>query len=151
MNVAQAKLPQYFLQNNGCRILKTGSLTKITVDKTESNLIKNNGNVLYACMFYGLEGLFRKDKKPTFIYGRKLCDQVKQVFNCGGFFTSDELPNYGISPKETRYMFARLNKKEKDGNLIVFFLYNEFLSKTILAYLTNHFQKQINPPSTTGR
>jgi Glu-tRNA(Gln) amidotransferase subunit E-like FAD-binding protein len=102
--------------------------------------------MVYGCLFYGLEGLFRKDHPDSLAYGRHLCDQVRLTFGCHGFFTSDELPRYGITRGDTRNIFMHMEKEELDGNLIVFCAYQEVVAARIRAFLIAHFRQEIEAP-----
>jgi Glu-tRNA(Gln) amidotransferase subunit E-like FAD-binding protein len=136
-------LPNCILKKNNRLTLKLSGLQKVVITNTNSNIIRNNNNILWCCCFFGLEGLFRKDKNDTFAYGRRVCDNVKETFNNEGFFTSDELPRYGITRSNTREIFQQMDKEKNDGTLIAIFAYNEETSRKILRYLINHLSNEV--------
>jgi Glu-tRNA(Gln) amidotransferase subunit E-like FAD-binding protein len=67
--------------------------------------------------------LFKKDVEETKKFGRRVCDRVIQELNNRGFFTTDEVPNYGISPREVEQIFQD-TKADKENDLIAIFAYN---------------------------
>lgn len=77
--------------------IKTIQLIKCT-----SKIVQNNNSILYAKCYKNKAGMFRKDREDTLKSGRIICDSVKEACNNNGFFTSDELPRYGISRQDKR-------------------------------------------------
>ena len=69
-----------------------------------------------------------------------LCDQVADVFKCKGFFTTDELPRYGIDEYATQIIYQRLEINKGDGNLGILCGYDKELSIEIFNFLQEHFQ-----------
>lgn len=136
------------LETNGRAMFRAGLVAQIELQNTRSTLVAANGERLHACVVEGLEGLFRKDREPTRLYGRALCDEVKMVFNCGGFFTSDELPKYGISRVESRTILAQTGCVRGDGNVVLLCAYNLSLSMQIFGYLIAHFLQELNAANT---
>jgi glutamyl-tRNA(Gln) amidotransferase subunit E len=103
--------------------VKSSDLIEIRLPKTESNIIKQNKGILFCSKYEGFKGLFRKDDEETSEFGRKICDKVKEELGNQGFFTSDELPNYGISEDELASILKMTNAGEDD--LIVFLIYDK--------------------------
>jgi len=95
----------------------------IELPETESIIVKNNNRQIYCAIYPGLKGLFRKDTCVTRKFGREVCDYVQHLMNNGGFFTCDELPNYGISQEEFDYIISITKPNKND--LLVFFAYPE--------------------------
>lgn len=89
---------------------------------TKSKIVRQNESKLYACIYQGLAGIFRKDIESSFVFGRKVCDAVKEEMQNQGFFTSDELPHYGITQAENERLYVETQAKE--GDLIVLFAYS---------------------------
>jgi Glu-tRNA(Gln) amidotransferase subunit E-like FAD-binding protein len=131
-----------FLYKAGMCFPEYGDLVQIMLPHTRSRLVQQNEGYLYGCTFYGLEGLFRKDQPATLTYGRMLCDRVKDVFTCNGFFTSDELPRYGIRRAEIRQIFGQMGKEDEDGHLLVLCAYDRHLSSQIREFLISHFMQE---------
>jgi|SRR5690606_41713066 len=132
------------LKHNISSKLETSELTKINLKGTNSQIIKENNSLIYCAKFKNLEGLFVKEKPKTRRFGRYLCDLVKVTFNCHGFFTSDELPRYGLSRPYIKKIFEKMNKKEGDGNLLIIYAYNFETSNTINQFLINYLQEKIS-------
>jgi len=103
--------------------ITSSGLIEIKLPQTKSHIIQRNNNTIYCCVYEGLEGLFRKDIEETKEFGRKICDKVKEEMKNNGFFTSDELPNYGISDEELKIIFERVDAQEHD--LAVIFVYDK--------------------------
>ncbi len=68
----------------------------------------------------GLKGLFRKDIEETRVFGRRICDKVAAIMNNHGFFTTDELPNYGLSEREKESIFRQTNADSQDDLVVIF-------------------------------
>ena len=66
---------------------------------------------------------FVKIKPDTLASRRIICDAVKTTCNNNGFFTSDELPRYGINRKNKRQIIEACDIKEYD--LIALCAYSE--------------------------
>lgn len=133
----------HVLGKAGLRTLNVSELILIKLPTSRSRLVQQNSGALYACVFSGLEGLFRKDQPDTLDYGRRVCDLVKAQFKCGGFFTSDELPRYGLGSEDTRRLFAAVGKAAHDGHLVVLFAYDRQIATQIRDFLVEHFQQEI--------
>jgi Glu-tRNA(Gln) amidotransferase subunit E-like FAD-binding protein len=136
-------LPAKFLQKNGAETLKVGPLQKIYIPETRSEIIKKNDHTLWCSVFYGLKDLFRKDVDITFAYGRRVCDTVKAEFNCYGFFTSDELPRYGITRADKRAIYQQLGEDLKSKNLVTIYAYPEEIATKIRTFLIGYFTNEI--------
>lgn len=123
------------LQKNNATNISFGELQKVTLEHTNSQLVQSNNGQLWCFTGTGLEGLFRKDNDPTIWYGRQYCDSVKDIFSCGGFFTSDELPRYGISRENIRDLYAQMDKQKNDGTIIFITAYDKNLGEQIRDYI----------------
>ena len=133
------------LANNGQEIISASPLVAVQFEDTKSGILENNHNMAYCFVLSGIEGLFRKDREPTLRYGRGVCDKVKDDFNCAGFFTSDELPRYGITRAERRYLLDVMGTESGDGNLVVMLAYPHEMAVQIRQYLINHFDSELTP------
>lgn len=71
-------------------------LVSIKFSRTKSHIVQSNGNIVYCANYRGLKKLFRKDIEETRVFGRRICDTVATIMRNHGFFTTDELPNYGL-------------------------------------------------------
>jgi Glu-tRNA(Gln) amidotransferase subunit E-like FAD-binding protein len=115
------------------KCLKFHPLEEIFFEDHNSLILRAKLNKIHFFRVDGLEGAFVKEGENTRRFGRKICDLVKEKFSCMGFFTSDELPRYGISRKQKKAMFEIINKKE--GQLIIFLAYDRDKADIIRKYL----------------
>src|SRR5690606_24284244 len=136
-----------FLIKNSVAQLEAGPLVKINLSRSKSKIIQANNNSVYCFSITGLEGLFRKDRTDTKLYGHITCDLVQREFQCGGFFTSDELPRYGITELEIEHLYRTMNKQIGDGQLIIFLAYPYLLAEQIRSFLIELFCKQVKEHS----
>jgi glutamyl-tRNA(Gln) amidotransferase subunit E len=112
-------------------------LISIKFSNTKSHIVQGNGNVIYCAKYRGLKGLFRKDIEETRVFGRRICDTVAVKMKNHGFFTTDELPNYGLSEREKEMILEQTNA-DSECDLVVIFAYNieeAKASKTVLESL----------------
>ena len=93
----------------------------VTLSKTKSKIVKGNQNIVYCVKYNNIAGVFRKDIDISFKFGRLLCDQIKNEFNNFGFFTTDEIPRYGLSQKDKEQILLDCNATNLD--LVVIFAY----------------------------
>ncbi len=121
------------------RTINSSKLIEIKILKSKSKIIRENKGVIYICKYKRLAGLFRKDIKETREFGRKTCNKAKKELKNKGFFTSDELPNYGISQEELNEIINKTNAQKSD--LIVFFAYNEEGAEKTKDFLDNTLKK----------
>jgi len=101
--------------------IESSYLMEIKLLQTRSNIIQQNRGIIYCSVYKGLKGLFRKDIEETKKFGRVICDTIKEKLKCKGFFTTDELPRYGVSRKETKTILKETNAEKND--LVVIFAY----------------------------
>ncbi len=129
----------------------SSDVIKVDLQKTRCNIIARNNYVVYCVRYSSLGGLFKKGTRhrATTIFGRIICDIVKKERNNYGFFTTDELPAYGISRKEKIKLNDSVEAKEED--LVVCLLYDfEEATKTkqfldnILKLVRNEMQHIID-------
>jgi len=117
------------------RGLISSDLIKINLPNSKSNIIQKNKGVIYCSKYKGLKGLFGKGAIETERFGRKICDIVKERMNNQGFFSSDELPNYGIKGSEFKIILKKIKADKND--LIVFFAYGKKEAKKTKDLLDN--------------
>ncbi len=112
----------------GAKQIIFSDLVSIQFSDTKSNIVQNNGNMIYCAKYMGLKGLFRKDIEETRVFGRRICDKVAAIMKNHGFFTTDELPNYGVSKREKESIF-RQTRADSQDDLVVVFAYSAEESK----------------------
>ena len=101
----------------------SSDLIEVKLPLTKSHIIRENNGLIFCSVYKGLKGLFRKDFEETKKFGRKICYNVKEKLNNEGFFTSDELPNYGITEGETKAILKKT--KAGENNLVAIFVYGK--------------------------
>jgi len=100
----------------------SSNLIEVKLPLTKSHIIRENNFTIYCSVYTGLRGSFRKDVEETKKFGRKICDEIKNKLKNDGFFTSDELPNYGITKAEIRAIFEKTKAGKSD--LVAIFAYD---------------------------
>jgi len=105
------------LEGNGVRGLVRSELVDVPL-ASRSRIVQRNGGVLRCVRYRGLAGLFRKDSTMPWRFGRALCDRVRREFDTGGFFTTDELPGYGIGADEVAAIRAATGAGPGDAVLL---------------------------------
>ncbi|MBU0907607.1 MAG: hypothetical protein KKD18_05290 [Nanoarchaeota archaeon] len=105
------------------RELKSSALIRVILQNTKSKIIQDNNKTIYCSVYYNFKGLFRKDSEETKKFGKKICDAVKSKLKNHGFFTSDELPNYGVSERDLELIKQEL--QPDDNDLIILFAYQK--------------------------
>jgi len=105
---------------SGAKQIIFSDLVSIEFSDTKSNIVQANGNVVYCAKYMGLKGLFRKDIEETRAFGRRVCDKVAAIMKNHGFFTTDELPNYGLSEQEKEFIFRETTADSGDDLVVIF-------------------------------
>jgi Glu-tRNA(Gln) amidotransferase subunit E-like FAD-binding protein len=109
------------LERNGRRTLERDDMVEVRL-ASGSRIVQRNGGVLRGVRYPGLEGLFRKDEALPRRFGRSMCDHIRREFSSGGFFTTDELPRYGLGPQELAAIRAAAGAGP--GDLVVLYAYS---------------------------
>lgn len=125
------------LARNGTDAIHRGAMTHVRLD-SPSRIIQANGGEVWCRNYRALAGLFRKDRGPSKEFGRALCDEVKERFGCDGFFTTDELPRYGITRGVRREIERAVDAGSDD--CVVIFAYDAALAREIDAYLIDRLR-----------
>src|SRR5581483_6778157 len=105
------------LEDNGVRGLVRSGLVDVPL-ASRSRIVQRNGGVVRCVRYRGLAGLFRKDTTMPWRFGRALCDRVRREFDSGGFFTTDELPGYGIESEEVAAIREATGAGPRDAVLL---------------------------------
>ena len=119
---------------NSGRIISS-KIVSVELPNTRSRIVQGNNSIIYCSKYRGLKGLFRKgtNHNATTIFGRALCDAVIRRTDSRGFFTSDELPSYGVSRSELKAIIKATEAEDTD--LIAMFAYDVTKSKQIKGVL----------------
>jgi len=113
----------------------SSNIYSIDIPYTKSLIVQRNCGVVYCAMYGSLKGLFRKGTKyeATTLFGKIVCDEIKLELGNKGFFTTDELPAYGLSGHEKRLISKRSVTNNED--LVIIFVYKEIEAKRTNALL----------------
>ncbi len=101
---------------------RSSDLVCLQLGSSKSRIIQKNLGEIYLAKYSGIRGLFRKDVTVTLKFGRIVCDFIIHHLNNQGFFTTDELPAYGVSFRERKEFFQKLGAEDKD--LVAVFAYD---------------------------
>lgn len=91
------------------------------LSKSSSKVVKKilTGDSRFtAFVLRGFKGLLSFEPYPAIRLGKELGDLVK-VYGIGGIFHSDELPNYGITPKDVESISAVLRMEKNDAFVLI--------------------------------
>jgi Glu-tRNA(Gln) amidotransferase subunit E-like FAD-binding protein len=108
------------LERHGQRTLERSEPVDVRLSG-DSRIVRRNGGMLRCVRYRGLAGLFRKDEALPWRFGRSMCDHIRREFASDGFFTTDELPGYGIGPTELAAIRAATGAGP--GDLVVLYAY----------------------------
>ena len=111
---------QRVLERNGQRSLRRDEPVDVHLSSA-SRIVRRNGGVLRCVRYPGLAGLFRKDEALPRRFGRSMCDRIRREFASDGFFTTDELPRYGLGPAELAAIRAAAAAEPSD--LVLLYAY----------------------------
>ena len=118
------------------------SLQKIVLKNSKSDIVNSNKcrfsnkSILYVDVCRGDAGLFDKNVAKSARFGEYICKLISKEFSCKGFFTSDELPGYGITEDETKKLYEFSGASEND--LIIFYAYPKKLAIQINDVVMTH-------------
>jgi Glu-tRNA(Gln) amidotransferase subunit E-like FAD-binding protein len=88
------------------RDLTAGELRRLWLPDTRSRILARTGGHLWAFAVHGGRGLFSKEEPESRRRGRALCDMIIERYACDGFFTTDELPRYGLGRRDRDRLLA---------------------------------------------
>lgn len=128
------------LRRNGATTLARGPLVEVSLGGA-SRIVALNGSRVWCARYPGLAGLFRKDRGPSKELGRALCDEVRDRFHCQGFFTTDELPRYGLDRSARRDILAATGAGSAD--CVVIYAYPELPARAIDLYLHGRLRAMV--------
>jgi len=116
------------------KINSLGKLRKVAPIKLEnckSKIVQQNNNLIYASLYRGFRNTFKRQGYKTNL-GKELCNKVKELGN-GGFFTTDELPGYGMNKKELDKILNTTNAGSND--CVLLYAYDKRTSERCDKYL----------------
>lgn len=104
-------------------IISTNWFT-LRLPRTNCHIIQRNNNVVYCSIYKSLRGLFSKQHIATKKFGRIVCDVMIEKLKNKGFFTTDELPDYGLSDEEKKSILKE-TQADINNDLVAIFAYSE--------------------------
>ncbi|MEU4253073.1 hypothetical protein AB0F15_37315 [Amycolatopsis sp. NPDC026612] len=115
--------------------VSAGKVVSLLLPAVSSLIVRKNNGVAHCFSLRGLAGLFRKDAPDTLEFGRRHCDLIKKEFDCEGFFTTDELPRYGLDLDDGNYLHLH-SGADPDTDVTVVTLYTRSMAIRIRDRLT---------------
>lgn len=89
---------------------------------TEAEFIKKaveKGEELFAICLPGFKGLLDENIQKKRTFGKEFADRVSVTVGLGGILHTDELPAYGITEREKRKLFERINANEEEDTIVI--------------------------------
>lgn len=89
---------------------------------TSSNFLKKavkKNQEIYGLKLLNMKGLLGKKIQGDQTFGKELADRVKIITGLSGIIHTDELPAYGITPKEVKVLTDFFKTEEKDAVVLV--------------------------------
>ena len=137
------------MRNNCIEAVAVGPVVSMLLPVTKSLIVRKNKGVAHCFRLDGLKGLFRKDAADTAAFGRYYCDLIKRDFSCQGFFTTDELPKYGLGVDHGDYIAYHTGSRSP-YDVTVVTLYTRSLAERIRRRLASELEMLLNKSSHNG-
>ncbi len=113
--------------------------------KTKCKIISDrlvaNGGVVLSLVIHGSAGLFKRELHPGKRFGREVAEYAKARSGVGGFFHTDELPAYGITPGEVEALRTRMGAHE--GDLIILVCEKPALAEKAMAAIIERLDNKM--------
>ncbi|MDP4008199.1 MAG: hypothetical protein Q8P68_03340 [Candidatus Peregrinibacteria bacterium] len=114
--------------------LEPSKLGVVKLPDCKSDIVINNDHQLFYFILLGLTGLFRKSIEASLIFGKDVCQMVKDQTETNGFFTSDELPGYGITRADLDNILQQVEITPHPPEDLIFFLgYKKAIAEKVRA------------------
>lgn len=107
---------------------------------SSSEILSQSMGMVHAFAVHEGRGAFSKENQESRRAGRRLCDLVRREFDCAGFFTTDELPRYGLTEEDRNTLFRLYRKASADRDVLVLTTYNRGLSERIRDFLLDELE-----------
>jgi Glu-tRNA(Gln) amidotransferase subunit E-like FAD-binding protein len=107
-----------------------GPLHQLSLPLSRSRILAATGGRLWAFSIAGGRGWFSKDDEVSLRRGRALCDRIIRRFDCAGFFTTDELPRYGLSRADRAALLAAYPDCDQTRDVLVLLAYADRMLAT---------------------
>ncbi|WAX78122.1 hypothetical protein [Streptomyces sp. KMM 9044] len=112
-----------------------GPLVPMLMADSSSRILARTDGMLHGFCIRGRRGMFSKEHDESRAFGRTWCDRVREKFHCAGFFTTDELPRYGLSAEDRETLFRLYRKADIERDVMVLLTYERELAQRIRAFL----------------
>ena len=83
-------------------------------DETESGLLQRVEGRVMVAVLPGMGGFFSKDTVAFQQAAESICSRVAIASGTAGFFTSDELPRYGLRRRDLRWLIRMAGARGRD-------------------------------------
>ncbi len=103
---------------NKFEVIDLSLILKDSEAKRIKDNLANSGKVL-GLRLHGLVGFLGRELQPNYRLGSEFSGRAKMKAGVGGIFHSDELPNYGVSDKDVKFIKKKLQCDNKDAFVIV--------------------------------
>ena len=114
---------------------RAGPLVAVLLAGSSSQLLTPSRGLLSVFSLAGMHGAFSKERPDTRQFGRNLCDAVRREFTCAGFFTTDELPRYGLTTEDAGRLFRLYRGADPARDVLVVMTYPRPLAARIRRFL----------------
>lgn len=132
-------------------VIRGGPLVAVLVPHSSSQLLAPTRGLLHVFSLTGTKGLFSKEHDDTRVFGAGLCGEVREAFDCQGFFTTDELPRYGLSAEDSKLFFALYRDADEATDTLVLMNYHRRLAEKVRGYLIERLRRSVLPARQGGR
>lgn len=119
---------------HGTSELAAGPVVSMLLPVQNSLIVRKNKCVAHCFTIAGVAGLFRKGSPDTRALGRHFCDMTKTSLSCQGFFTTDEIPMYGLGVDDKAYINYHAGA-DADRDVTVLTLYTRALATQVRKLL----------------
>lgn len=129
MATGAAAVPQHAPARGPAGIV-AGPLRELSLPGSRSRILAATGGRLWAFSLVDGRGWFSKDDEVSLRRGRDLCDRIIRRFDCAGFFTTDELPRYGLNRADRAALLAAYDDCDQTRDVLVLLAYADRMLAT---------------------
>jgi len=130
------------------RIISTvhgGPLIAVLAPRSSSQILVPTRGLLHVFSLAGTKGLFSKEYDDTRAFGAGLCGEIRETFDCEGFFTTDELPRYGLNIEDRKVFFALYRDADEGEDTLVLMNYRRQLAEKVRGYMIERLGRSVFP------
>lgn len=140
----QESLREIFKKDGGIKIGGKKDATGVFMNtkcKIIADKLATGGGVVLSLTVPGSAGLFKRELHPGKRFGREVAEYAKARSGVGGFFHTDELPAYGITPVEVETL--RTHMGAHDGDLVIIVCEKPALAEKAVAAIIERLENRI--------